>query len=56
VAWKKKTLKDGKLHGPLLINVGTPDEANTLVSEGLVHNYEPKNCEIFQTECIMTQC
>ncbi len=56
VAWKKKTLKDGKVYGPLLINVGTPEEANTLVSEGLVHDHEPKTCEIFHIECNMTQC
>jgi hypothetical protein len=56
VAWKKKTLKDGKLNGPLLIDVGTPEEANMWVSEGLFHNHEPKNCEIFHSECMMTQC
>ncbi len=47
VAWKKKTLKDGKLSGPLLIDVGTPEEANTLVSDGLIHDHEPKFCELF---------
>ncbi len=52
----KRTLKDGKLYGPLLINVGTLEETNTLVSEGLVHNLEPKYCEIFYSECNMTQC
>jgi hypothetical protein len=41
VAWKKKTLKDGRLKGPLLIDVGTPEEANTLVREGLIHDHEP---------------
>jgi hypothetical protein len=56
VTWKKKTLKDGRLSGPLLINVGTPEEANTLVSDGLIHDHEPKNCEIFHSECNMTQC
>ncbi len=33
VAWKKKILKDSKLSGPLLIDVGTPEEANTLISD-----------------------
>jgi hypothetical protein len=56
VPWKKKTLKDGKLNGPLLINVGTQEEANALVSEGLVHDHEPKNCKIFHSECMMTHC
>ncbi len=31
VAWKKTTLNKGKPHGPLLIDVGSPEEANTLV-------------------------
>jgi hypothetical protein len=56
LTWKQKTLKVGKLHEPLLIDVGTPEEANTLVLEGLLHNHELKNCELFHSECIMTQC
>jgi hypothetical protein len=56
VARQKRTLKDGKLHGPLLINVGTPEEANTLVTEGLVHNPDLKNCKLFHSECQMTLC
>jgi hypothetical protein len=56
LTWKQKTLKAGKLHGPLLIDVGSPEEANTLVLEGLLHNHELKNCELFHSECIMTQC
>jgi hypothetical protein len=54
VAWKRKTLKDGKLSGPLLIDVGTQEEVNTLVSEGLYHDHEPKNCELFHSECNIT--
>jgi hypothetical protein len=54
VAWKKKTLKDGKLSGPLLINMRPPEEANTLISDRLIHNHEPKNCELFHSECNMT--
>jgi hypothetical protein len=44
VAWKKTTLKTGKPHGLLLIDVGTPEEANTLVQEGLIHDNELRNC------------
>ncbi len=56
MTWKQETLRVGKLHGPLLIDVGTPEEANTLVLEGLLHDHELKNCELFHSECIMTQC
>jgi hypothetical protein len=55
LAWKQKTLKAGKLHGPLLIDVGTLEEANALVLEGLLHDHEIKNCELFHSECITTQ-
>jgi hypothetical protein len=55
-AWEIKTLKDGNLSGPLLIDVGTPEEANTLVLDGLSHDHEPKYCELFHSECNMTQC
>jgi hypothetical protein len=56
LAWRKKTLTNGKLHGALLIEVGTSGEANTLVQECLLHNHELKNCEIFHSECNTTQC
>ncbi len=56
VAWRKTSPKDGKLYCPLLIDVETPEEVNTLVLDGLVHNPELKNCEIFHSWCIMTQC
>ncbi len=56
LTWKQKTLKVGKLHGPLLIDIGTPDEANTLVLEGLLYNHNLENCELFHGECTMTQC
>jgi hypothetical protein len=44
VAWRKTTLKDGKLNRPLLIDVATPEEANTWVLGGLIHDHEPENC------------
>jgi hypothetical protein len=56
VAWKKKTRKVGRLRGLLLIDVGMPEEANTLVREGLIHDHEPKNCNLFHSECLMTLC
>ncbi len=55
LTWQQKTLKASRLHGPLLVDVGTQEEANTLVQDGFLHNYELKNCELFHSECIMTQ-
>ncbi len=56
LTWKQKTLKVSKLHGLLLIDVGTPEEANTPFLEGLLHDHKLKNCDLFHSECIMTQC
>jgi hypothetical protein len=53
---KKRTLTDAKLHEPLLVDIGTPEEATLLVKEGLVYDHEPKNCKLFHSECIMAQC
>jgi hypothetical protein len=47
VASNKSNLKDSKPSGLLLVDMGTPEEANTLVTEGLVHNLEPKYCKLF---------
>ncbi len=56
VAWMKSTLKDGKLYGRLLIDVETPEDAHSLVSEGLVHDHEQKYCKLFHSKCNMPQC
>ncbi len=56
VAWRSKTLKEQKSHGPLLLEVGTPGEANILVQEGLLHEGELKDCELFHGDCNLTEC
>ncbi len=32
-----------------------PEEANTLVQEGILHDYDVKHCKILNSECKMTQ-
>ncbi len=56
VSWHVKPLKRGKTHGPLLLEVVTPMEANILVQEGLLHNEELNDCELFIKDCTVTQC
>jgi hypothetical protein len=56
VSWHLKTLKRGKMHGLLLLEVKTPGEAIILVQEGLLHDGEPKDCELFIEDCSLTQC
>jgi hypothetical protein len=36
VAWRLSTLRQRNTHGPLLIEVGSPEEANIFIEEGLV--------------------
>jgi hypothetical protein len=56
VSWCVKTLKRGKMHRPLLLEVVTPMEAYTLVQEGQLHDRELKDCELFIEDCTMAQC
>ncbi len=56
LTWKRQTLKAGKLHEPLSTDVGTPEERDTLVLEGIFYDDELKNCELFYSERIMTLC
>ncbi len=54
LTWQQKTQKAGRLHGPLLVDIGTLEDTNTLVQEGLLHDHELQNCELFYSQCIMT--
>jgi hypothetical protein len=54
ISWRQKTLKRGKTHGPLLLEVGTPSEANILVQQGLLHDGALKDCELFIEDCTLT--
>jgi hypothetical protein len=56
VSWHVKMLKRDKMHRPLLLEVGTPMEANILVQVGLLHNGELKGCGLFIVDSTMTQC
>ncbi len=56
ISWRPKMLKRGKTHWPLLLKVKTHGEANTLVPEGLLHDGELKDYELFIEDCTLTQC
>ncbi len=55
-AWQKRTLKEGKRHRPLLIDLGTPEEVNILVTKGLQHDHDLNNCKLFHSGFQMTLC
>jgi hypothetical protein len=44
------------MHGLLLLEVGTPEEANISMQDGLLHARELKDCKLFMEDCTMTQC
>jgi hypothetical protein len=56
LAGKTKTMMSRKPYRPLLIDIGTLDKAYIIVEKGLLHDKEPKKCDIFFSECNITQC
>jgi hypothetical protein len=56
VAWRHKTRKLQKTAGPLLICVAEPAQANRLIDQGLILDYQIHNVEVFSGDCNITQC
>ena len=56
VSWSKKLLRTGRKTGPLHISVAEPEQANALIKNGLIWDYELHDCEPFIGECRITQC
>ena len=46
----------GKTTTYLIIDVATPEQANTLIDEGLLFQSELKDCELYHGDCRVTQC
>ena len=56
VQWPKKALRQGKTATCLIVDVATPEQANTLIDEGLLFHSELKECELYHGDCRVTQC
>ena len=56
LAWARKTIKLGKRVAPLHIGVATPEQANTLIEQGLLFDSELHDCEVFWGDCQVVQC
>lgn len=56
LAWARKTIKLGKRIAPLHIGVATPEQANTLIEQGLLLDSELHDCEVFWGDCQVIQC
>ena len=54
--WSKKALNQGKTRSALHIGVASPEQANLLLSQGLLFESELHDCEVFEGECQVTQC
>lgn len=54
--WPKKALRRGKTSTCLIVDVATPEQANTLIDEGLLFHSELKECELYHGDCRVTQC
>jgi hypothetical protein len=53
LTWRKK---DSKLHEPLLVDIGTLEEAKAFDQDCLLHDCKLKNSKLFYNECIMIEC
>jgi hypothetical protein len=56
VRWATRVLRAGKTRAPLYICVAEPSQANLLIDQGLVWDYQLHNCEPFSDNCQVTQC
>jgi hypothetical protein len=54
--WKRKVLRLRKTASSLLMDVGSPEGANKIISEGLVLGSELKEVELFDPQCLVTRC
>ena len=56
IAWSVKAIREKKTYSTLHMEVATAETANRIIAEGLVVDYEIKDCERFTKGCTMTQC
>ena len=56
VAFTKKLLRSGRPTRPLIISVTEPEQANRLINAGLIWQYELHDCELYDGDCVITQC
>lgn len=56
LTWSLRAVREKKMYSTLYIEVAIAAMANRLITEGLMEDYEIKDCERFTNGCIMTQC
>jgi hypothetical protein len=56
IAWPKRILGGDQQYGSLIIDTPSIEQANRLISQGIVHEGEIKYCDRFIKEARVTQC
>ena len=56
VSWSAKAIRERKIYSSLRLEIATAEMANSLVSEGMIEDYELKVCERSLKECRIIQC
>ena len=56
MSFSRKLLKSSCKIGPLIISVAEPEQANHMIDAGLIYGYELYNCELYDGNCVVTQC
>lgn len=56
ISWPMKAIRLKKTWSSLYIEVTTAEMANRLIREGLIEDYENKECKLFSKDCQITQC
>ena len=56
LAWSARAIRERKIYSTLHIEAATAAMANWLITEGLIEDYEIKDCERFTRGCTITQC
>ena len=56
IAWSTRAIREKKAFSTVHIEVATAETANRVIAEGIIIDYELKDCERFTKGCTMTQC
>ena len=56
LSWNKRTIKNGKRYGSLLLFTANMKVADAIINQGLLHEGELKNCERFISNARIYQC
>ena len=56
VAWPTKVIKEEKTYSSLILETTSPETANRIIAQGLIHEGEIKTCERYLSEGRVTRC